>query len=59
MKELPNDWYEKSMRPLREEAEKWPDWMQRGVVEARHDAERRMEKYQPSARPDRAADEMD
>lgn len=45
MKDLPNDWYEKSMGPLREEAEKWPEWMLRGVDEARNDAERRMERY--------------
>jgi len=45
MKELPNDWYERSMRPLRDEAKTWPDWMRRGVDEARREAERRKAKY--------------
>jgi hypothetical protein len=48
MRDLPNDWYEQSMRPLREEAEHWPEWMQRGVDDARHHAERRMAKYLPA-----------
>ena len=45
MKDLPNDWYERSMAPLREEAKTWPDWMRKGVDEARDRAERRMAEY--------------
>lgn len=45
MKSLPNDWYESSMRSLREEAKSWPEWMQNGVDDAREQAERRMAKY--------------
>ena len=45
MKNLPDDWYESSMRPLREEAKTWPEWMQKGVHEARGQAERRMADY--------------
>lgn len=47
MRDLPDGWYEESMRPLREEAEHWPEWMRRGADDARHQAERRMEKYLP------------
>jgi hypothetical protein len=56
MKNLPNDWYESSMRPLREEAKTWPEWMKEGVREARDRSERRSAKYaQPSEEiePDR------
>ena len=45
MKDLPKDWYETSMQPIREEAKTWPDWMQKGVDEARDHWEHRMKKY--------------
>jgi hypothetical protein len=51
MRDLPNDWYEKSMRPLREEAKQWPDWMRKGVDEAKDQAALRMAKYLPDAAP--------
>ena len=52
MKNLPDDWYESSMGPLREEAKTWPEWMQQGVHEARDHAERRMADYRPQREPD-------
>lgn len=47
MKDLPANWYEESMRPLREEEKSWPEWMKRGVEDARDDAAQRMAKYKP------------
>jgi hypothetical protein len=43
MKNLPEDWYERSMRPILEEAKTWPDWMWKGVEEARKRSERQIE----------------
>jgi hypothetical protein len=57
MKNLPNDWYESSMRALREEAKTWPEWMQNGVEDAREQAERRMAKYRLSAESDDSNDD--
>ena len=57
MKNLPNDWYESSMRPLREEAKTWPAWMLNGVDDARDQAERRMAKYRSSAESDDSTDD--
>ncbi len=50
MKDLPADWYEESMRPLREEEKHWPEWMKKGVEDARENAAERMAKYQPPTR---------
>jgi hypothetical protein len=43
MKDLPADWYEQSMRPLREEEPQWPAWMRNGVAAAREEADRKLE----------------
>jgi hypothetical protein len=47
MKNLPRDWYEQSMQPLREEAKTWPEWMRAGAREADELARLRNEKYLP------------
>ncbi len=40
MKNLPDDWYERSMRPIIEESKTWPDWMWKGVEDVRARSER-------------------
>ena len=51
MKNLPDDWYERSMRPIREAAKTWPDWMRKGVDEAREHSQRRIAEYHEEERP--------
>ncbi len=56
MKNLPDDWYERSMGPIREAAKSWPDWMRKGVDEAREHSERRIAEYREEQQPKRPDD---
>ena len=56
MKNLPDDWYESTMRPIREAAKTWPDWMRKGVDEAREHSQRRIAEYHEEERPKRPED---
>jgi len=57
MKELPADWYEKSMHPLREEEKNWPGWMKKGIEDARDSAAQRKARYQPQGEVDKGDNE--
>jgi hypothetical protein len=53
MKNLPDDWYERSMAPILEESKTWPDWMWKGVEEVRARSEREIAAARAEDNPQR------